>query len=359
MARSVVQSHVDACITGKSWCLALALALGLLLVPNLPASADPTTDFRDAQTRLEGLQRESDVLVDLYNQVADEVDSLSATIADSQARVQELRSWLEENRDRIRAQAVDAYKYGVRPVRDVGMLAGADDVNAYVRARKYLDAVQGRSEDAVGEFTRTRAALDLAIERLSAEEEKKEKLLADLDRRKVTIEASIAEQQAIVEKYRTELQREAAEDATAVQQLVAAGLMPAATTQQATGAIAWAQARLGTPYCWGGTGPGCYDCSGLIQKAYASVGLFLPRTSHQMKSALPPSTEPAPGDIAWHPGHVGLYIGAGYTIEAPRTGDVVRYRAVADRYSVFLRPVSVAALPSDPGGGDGAVPPGE
>lgn len=354
MARSVVQSHVDACITGKSWCLALVLALGLLLVPNLPASADPTTDFRDAQTRLEGLQRESDVLVDLYNQVADEVDSLTATIADSQARVQELRSWVDENLVSIRRQAVEAYKYGARPVRDAGMLAGADDVNAYVRARKYLDVVQGRSVDSVGEFRRTREALDVALARLSAEEAKKERLLADLAGRKVAIEASIAEQQKIVDRFRTELQREAVEDATAVQQLVAAGLMPAATTQQAAGAIEWAQARLGTPYCWGGTGPGCYDCSGLIQKAYASVGVFLPRTSYQMKSALPPSTEPAPGDIAWHPGHVGLYIGAGYTIEAPRTGDVVRYRAVADRYSVFLKPVSVTALPSGPGGGDGA-----
>lgn len=330
------------------------MALLLLFPAGPPASADPASDYRDALARLEALQSESDVLVDRYNEVADEVDSLTATIADSRARVQELRSWVDENLVSIRRQAIDAYKYGARPVRDAGMLAGADDVNAYLRARKYLDAVQGRSVDSVGEFRRTREALDVALARLSAEEARKERLLADLAGRKVAIEASIAEQQAIVDRFRTELQREAAEDATAVQQLLAAGLMPAATTQQAAGAIEWARARLGTPYCWGGTGPGCYDCSGLIQKAYASVGVFLPRTSYQMKSALPQSTEPVPGDIAWHPGHVGLYIGAGYTIEAPRTGDVVRYRAVADRYSVFLEPASVASPPSDPGAGDGA-----
>jgi cell wall-associated NlpC family hydrolase len=223
------------------------------------------------------------------------------------------------------------------------MLAGSEDINAYVRARKYLDAVQGRSMSSTRELREAHEALDTALAKLSAEESKKARRLADLAERKVAIEASIVEQQAIVDRFRTELQREAAEDATAVQQLVAAGLMPAATTQQAAGAIEWARARIGTPYCWGGTGPGCYDCSGLIQTAYESVGVFIPRTSYQMKAALPPTSEPVPGDIAWHPGHVGLYVGAGYTIEAPRTGDVVRYRAVGDRYSVYLKPVSVSA----------------
>ena len=37
------------------------------------------------------------------------------------------------------------------------------------------------------------------------------------------------------------------------------------------------RARLGLPYCWGGTGPSCYDCSGLAMEAYASAGVTIPR----------------------------------------------------------------------------------
>ncbi len=96
-------------------------------------------------------------------------------------------------------------------------------------------------------------------------------------------------------------------------------------------AIAFATARLGQPYLWGGSGP-LYDCSGLVQAAYAAAGVALPRTSQAQQMAATPVTDPQPGDLVFmgpstQPGtasHVGIVIGGGQMIDDPHTGAVIR-----------------------------------
>lgn len=104
-------------------------------------------------------------------------------------------------------------------------------------------------------------------------------------------------------------------------------------------AIDFALGQVGKRYCWGGTGPSCFDCSGLAQAAWARAGVRLPRTADDMARALP---EVAPqevraGDILWWPGHVGLYVGNGWVVEAldARHGVVMRPAATPHR---ALRP---------------------
>ncbi|MEV5434875.1 bifunctional lytic transglycosylase/C40 family peptidase [Streptomyces sp. NPDC052682] len=111
-------------------------------------------------------------------------------------------------------------------------------------------------------------------------------------------------------------------------------------SQQAAGAIAYAQKKLGTPYLWGGTGTaeqgGRFDCSGLTQAAYASVGVRLPRVANDQYNAgpHPKRDELLPGDLVFFSDdltnprairHVGIYVGGGYMIDAPRTGAVIRF----------------------------------
>ncbi|WP_354641806.1 C40 family peptidase [Kitasatospora camelliae] len=117
-------------------------------------------------------------------------------------------------------------------------------------------------------------------------------------------------------------------------------------SRQAAGAIYFAQTKLGTPYLWGGEGlpsqDGRFDCSGLMQAAYASVGIRLPRVANDQwyAGAHPSRSELQPGDLVFFAHdlndprsiyHVGIYVGGGYMIDAPRTGAVIRYDKIDQR----------------------------
>jgi cell wall-associated NlpC family hydrolase len=103
-------------------------------------------------------------------------------------------------------------------------------------------------------------------------------------------------------------------------------------------AVEWALAQIGTPYIWGGEAPGVgFDCSGLVQAAYAVAGMSLPRVAqdqYDKTPKVPPGAVLEPGDLVFFgsgPGsidHVGLFVGvvggADVMVDAPFTGADVR-----------------------------------
>ncbi|MFF2788692.1 NlpC/P60 family protein [Streptomyces sp. NPDC058049] len=102
---------------------------------------------------------------------------------------------------------------------------------------------------------------------------------------------------------------------------------------RAARAVAFAYGAIGKPYVWGATGPGSFDCSGLTQAAWRSAGVSLPRTTYtQINAGRRVSRDQlAPGDLVFfYSGvtHVGLYVGNGQMVHAPRPGSTVRLAPV-------------------------------
>ncbi|MFA3873855.1 NlpC/P60 family protein [Streptomyces sp. MMCC 100] len=102
---------------------------------------------------------------------------------------------------------------------------------------------------------------------------------------------------------------------------------------KAESALAFARAQIGKPYVWGATGPGSYDCSGLTQAAWKAAGVTLPRTTYdQVNAGTTVSVSQAqPGDLVFFYddiSHVGLYIGDGMMIHAPKPGAYVREESI-------------------------------
>ncbi|MGV9282569.1 NlpC/P60 family protein [Streptomyces sp. NPDC003730] len=98
-------------------------------------------------------------------------------------------------------------------------------------------------------------------------------------------------------------------------------------------AIAFARAQIGKPYVWGATGPGSYDCSGLTQAAWKAAGVSLPRVTYDQVDAgtTVPVSQAQPGDLVFFYddiSHVGLYIGDGMMIHAPKPGAYVREESI-------------------------------
>ncbi len=95
-------------------------------------------------------------------------------------------------------------------------------------------------------------------------------------------------------------------------------------------AIDAAESKLGKPYVWGATGPNSFDCSGLMQYAFEQAGKDLPRTSAaQSQVGQEVSMDDLkPGDLIflYSPvSHVVMYVGNGKVIEAPNSGEDVKY----------------------------------
>jgi NlpC/P60 family len=79
---------------------------------------------------------------------------------------------------------------------------------------------------------------------------------------------------------------------------------------------------------WGATGPRSYDCSGLIQAAYGSIGRRIPRTTFGQLARLRTPGRIERGDLVFGiPGHVAMYIGHGRVIHAPAPGRRVQIAA--------------------------------
>lgn len=119
---------------------------------------------------------------------------------------------------------------------------------------------------------------------------------------------------------------------------LAAGESATLAVGPAAVAVDWALSQVGVPYQWGGDGNGGFDCSGLVQAAYAHAGIDLPRTAQQQYDTgpkLPAGTALEPGDLVFYgtsPNnitHVGIVFDThGDMIDAPHTGAYVRVEPI-------------------------------
>ncbi len=139
------------------------------------------------------------------------------------------------------------------------------------------------------------------------------------------------------------------------------GASPTVGTAQ-TNVISAAMANLGVPYLWGGTDAiKGFDCSGLVQHAYRAAGVEMPRVSRdQAKMGVEVASldQALPGDLVafGEPtvNHIGIYVGNGQMIHAPRTGEVVKVEDI-DRPIATIRRVIAPSTSGFALGGVGGI----
>jgi cell wall-associated NlpC family hydrolase len=109
--------------------------------------------------------------------------------------------------------------------------------------------------------------------------------------------------------------------------------------------VSSAMQYLGIKYQWGGATPATgFDCSGLVTYVFAKLGVSLPHYTVSQYTS-PDGVWVSPhhleaGDLVFFvgsdgtrkaPGHVGIYVGDGYFIDAPHTGSFVRIDTLSDK----------------------------
>ncbi|MFW6694622.1 NlpC/P60 family protein [Streptomyces sp. MAR4 CNX-425] len=317
------------------------------------AHADPRPAPAEVQARVDRLHHEAEQAVEKYNGVAEKADRAERDLDDLRDEAARRTARLNDARDALGAFATAQYRSGTAdPTVQLALSAEPED---YLRQAALLERVGSRRAAALTDVGRqlreVRQVRAEADERLAELKSAR----AELKRRKSAINDKLAEARRLLATL-TAGQRESVLGADG--HGAAAGAAGAdgragrdaargpvqAPNARAARAVSYARSAVGSPYVWGATGPGSFDCSGLTQAAWGAAGVSLPRTTYTQAAAgtAVPRSALAPGDLVfYYPGrtHVGIYAGGGQIIHAPRPGATVRYAPVdAMPFATAVRP---------------------
>ncbi|KPH97736.1 NLP/P60 protein [Actinobacteria bacterium OK074] len=316
--------------------------------------AAPRLSPEQVRAKVDTLYREAEVATERYDgakEQAEKADRRLGTLRDEAARRTE---HLNSARDTLGSYAAAQYRTGgIDPAVQLMLSSRPQE---YLDGAAFAERAGSRQTAAVRqvrqqlrEIEQLRGAARVQVASLKSRQ-------AELRREKRTITGKLNEAKQLLSQL-TAPQREQVTAATAAGVAGSAGLAgrvsrsgansardglaPASATtttapnSRAAAAVSYAYRKLGSPYVWGATGPDAFDCSGLVQAAYHSAGVSLPRTTYAQINAgqRVSRAELRPGDLVFfYSGisHVGIYVGNGQMIHAPNPTAPVRLAPIAE-----------------------------
>ncbi|MET7695874.1 NlpC/P60 family protein [Streptomyces sp. NPDC005483] len=316
----------------------LVCAIFSLASPSYAAPIAPipgsTTSIGQIRTELDALYHQAEVATEAYDD------------ANEKATKQERRLvWLRKDRDRaedrvddlhdlVGAAARAQYRGGGIAAAGVQLLLGDNSDQALHEASQSRQLMRDMMNASDAQAS---ARAELAYKSDAAAEElyKLLGIRSDKMRAKRKIEGKIAAAKRIeaglkIAQKRKLARMEKAAAHSAEAQWGAAGFdrSRARVIGSAAKAVDFAMTQIGKPYVWGAVGPASYDCSGLTSRAWAVAGNPIPRTSQSQWHGLTRVSLALarPGDLIIYfsdATHVGIYIGHGKIVHAPRPGRTV------------------------------------
>ncbi|GGO31272.1 C40 family peptidase [Microbispora bryophytorum] len=294
--------------------------------PVVSATADPKPSLKELTAQVEDLYTEIETLSEQYN--GERVRLKTAERSADLAKKNLAKSEAELAVRRQKASALAQHSYMTNGLGNALVLIDSDaDPRRYLDQASTTYALELRESQEVAEVTKAMDAAARARESASARQAEVKKLLSGLDSRRDKITK-------LIKKTESSLYRQVSQ--TIGSETRSRTAFPIIGDGKAAQAARWALGQQLKPYVWGAEGPGSFDCSGLVMAAYQSVGISLPHyTGNQWTAGTHiPRDQLRPGDLVFFYSdlhHVGIYIGNGYMIHAPRTGDVVHIAKIAGR----------------------------
>lgn len=337
---------------------------------NAAPSAEPRPSIEAVSKKVDDLYHQAETATDKYNatreKTAEQRERVDTLLDDVARRTEKLNTAREE----LGSFAAAQYRTGASAP-DTATLLLADNPQDYFDQTQLMSRSTTRQKAAVDDYiteqaatTRKRAEATRSLESLTASQKA-------LKTSKATVQHKLTEARSLLSKLNAEekarlaaiekkkreqaaakaaeLARQQAATEKAAQQQSSSGTTTGTTSGSASGsstgstatdssskaaeALAFARAQIGKPYVWGATGPDSYDCSGLTQAAWKAAYVSLPRVTYdQVNAGTTVSLADArPGDLVFFYddiSHVGLYIGDGMMIHAPKPGAYVREESI-------------------------------
>ncbi|TDQ52507.1 C40 family peptidase [Actinorugispora endophytica] len=289
------------------------VAAGSLILPSGIAHAEPTQE--EVENKLDELNEEAGALVEEYNAAKEEYDALKKKADELEKQVGDEEDRYEELRDKVSSFASAAY---MSPDLEAGTtilsVENPEDLLDQSADLGYLSESQRAELEEFEGSTERLIKLKQENEEILEEAENKKDEIED---KQSDVEDKIAEQEELLSQFPSADPAGGGSDV--------GGSYTGSASGSAGSALDFAYAQLGKPYVYGAAGPDNYDCSGLTMRAWANAGVSLPRTTYGQAEAGQRVGYDAmqPGDLIFFYGgltHVGMYVGGGQMIHAPRTG---------------------------------------
>lgn len=299
--------------------VAAGLALALLMVPVSGASAEPKPTLAQAKKKLEKLNEQADQIVEKYNQASEKwkrAKKKYVTLNSELARQSEQVAGL---RKELVAMAVSTYQFGAVNSWE-GMIYQADP-GALLSGLASVDQMSASRAQSLSAFDEATKALRLNRNLAKGALSEADETRGELAKEKAKADKMVRAQTKLLRELN--VFKTGNPESTGIQ-------YSGPASGNARAALQFAFAQVGKPYQYGGTGPGGWDCSGLVQASWRSGGVSLPRTTWEQwswgTSRKVSLNDLQPGDLIFSEGlgHVSMYAGNGQIVHAPQTGDVVK-----------------------------------
>ena len=304
----------------------LAVAAGLAVMGGLAvyggiAGASPPPTVGQVQAKVNQLTSQ-------FDRVSVQLDQASQQLSTAQSRLSQVRARLNQANAQFRAAQATVAQNAAAAFEDSGATSVAGvltsgDPSVILQQGSLLMELSGMRNAQTQQLLADASELAGVEQQVQRTEDGVAALKSQLSAQKKSLGGLITTEKATLASLTVPQQQ------TVTTNSIGAGGTTTAsytgpTSSQADKAVAFAYAQLGKPYQWGATGPASFDCSGLAQAAWAAAGVAIPRDTYEQWAGLPHISSSAiqPGDLLYYDGigHVAIYVGNGYIIDAPQTG---------------------------------------
>lgn len=315
---------------------ASAVAAAAMSLPAAPAVADPQlpANASDAARQVGELSHQAESLTEDYKKAVDDHNAKKAELDRSNAEASQAeqvanRARAEEEKFRVQVDRLANASYEGARLNKLSALMASESPQSFLDRASALDGLARDSSRALNAFAGAANQAQAAEKRshdararAAAAEADALRIQNDIGRKKADMDNQIrAVKQSMAKLNKDDRKSLLGDGITNFLDPGAAG--------KAGAAVRAALAEQGKAYVYGAKGPNTFDCSGLMQFAYAKAGVSIGgSTKSQVSEGRSVSaSELQPGDLIFFysgPSHVGMYVGNGKVVHAPTEGDVVK-----------------------------------
>jgi len=291
--------------------------------------------------QLDALDRELEIASEDYNAAVERLSKMKSQVQVAQLDLDNARAAYALQNGILGERANSMYRDG--SIAGFEVLLDSKSVADFVARMKFLNTIGLADADIAQSLRSQKDAMEKQVVDLRNTETMAESLEFELKARQIEVMLRIQERQSMLAAAQSDLLQALDQEAgrrsgeeSALLADVLSGASKAGIVVEPGSPVETALAYHGIPYLWGGATPSGFDCSGLILYVYKQHGVTLPHYSGS-QFLLGEKVAPAalqPGDVVFFGSpihHVGMYIGGGYFLHAPRTGDFVKISKLSGR----------------------------